>query len=115
MMGKCENQATLICIVDEGCPKKVTNRRKVNFTCQFVPSRPVQSRPVHPDHHDHHDHHDQHDQHDRGDHDDNGDHEEERSNMRKLEVAHKEVGGCAQGSWRLSDQMRIAASIALTS
>ena len=42
-MDKCENQATLICIVDEGCPKKVTNRRKVNFKCQFVPSRPVLS------------------------------------------------------------------------
>ena len=25
---------------------------------------------------------------------------------------HKEVGGCTQGSWRLSDQMRITASIA---
>ena len=32
--------------------------------------------------------------------------------VRKLEVVHKEVGGCTQGSWRLSDQMRIAASIA---
>ena len=31
----------------------------------------------------------------------------------KLEVVHNEVGGCTQGSWRLSDQMRIAASIAL--
>ena len=30
-----------------------------------------------------------------------------------LKVVHKEVGGCTQGSWRLSDQMRIAASIAL--
>ena len=32
--------------------------------------------------------------------------------MRKLDVVHKDVGGCTQGSWRLSDQMRIAASIA---
>ena len=33
-----------------------------------------------------------------GNHDDHGDHEE--------------IGGCTLGSWRLSDQMRIAASIA---
>ena len=31
----------------------------------------------------------------------------------KLEVVHKEIGGCTQGSWRLSDQMRIVVSIAL--
>ena len=30
-----------------------------------------------------------------------------------LEVLHKDVGGCIQGSWTLSDQMRIAALIAL--
>ena len=33
--------------------------------------------------------------------------------LRKLEVVHKEVEGCTQGSWRLSDQMRIAKSITL--
>ena len=57
----------------------------------------------HHDRHDHHDHHDQHDHHDRGDHDDHCDHEEVGSYMRKLEVVHKEDGGCTQGSWRLSD------------
>ena len=58
--------------------------------------------PVHQDLHVHEDHHDQHDHHDRGDHDDNGDHEEVENYMRKVEVVHKEVGGCTQGSWRLS-------------
>ena len=33
----------------------------------------------------------------------------------KLEVVHKEVVGCTQESWRLSDQMRIATLIALNS
>ena len=47
--------------------------------------------PVCPDHHDQHDHHDHHDD---GDHDDNGNHEEVGGYMRKLEVVHKEVGGC---------------------
>ena len=60
------------------------------------------SCPVHQDLHVHKDHHDQHDHHDRGDHDDNGDHVEVGGYMRKLEVVHKEVGGCTQGSWRLS-------------
>ena len=50
---------------------------------QIVPSRP--------------------DYHDCGDHDDHDDHEEVGSYMRKLEVVHREVGGCIQGSWGLSD------------
>ena len=61
--------------------------------------------PVCPDDHDDHDYHDD---------DDHLDHDELTTIkfVRKLEVVHKEVGGCTQGSWRLSDQMCIAASIA---
>ena len=43
------------------------------------------------DHHDDHDH-GKHDAH--ADHDDHGDHEEIGGYMKKLEVVHKEVGGC---------------------
>ena len=66
----------------ESCQSQVT--WKVKFKCP-VPSRPVPSRPVPscPVHHDH------------------VDHEEVGSYTRKLEVVHKEVGGCTQGSWRL--------------
>ena len=39
-------------------------------------------------------HHNHHDYYDHGDHDDHGDHEEVGSYIRKLEVVHKEVGGC---------------------
>ena len=35
-------------------------------------------------------------------HNDNGDDEEVGSYMKKVEVVHKEVRGCTQGSWRLS-------------
>ena len=48
----------------------------------LVLSVPVLSCPDHHVHHDHHDQHDQRDQHDHGN--------------------HGEVGGCTQGSWRLS-------------
>ena len=45
--------------------------------------------------------------------DDHLDHDELMTiSVRKLEVVHKEVGGCTQRSWRLSDQIRITASIA---
>ena len=59
-------------------------------------SCPVLSCPVQQDDQDHHYHHDDHDN---GDH---GNHEEVGSYMSKLEVVHKEAGGCTQGSWRLS-------------
>ena len=63
----------------------------------LVQSRPVPSHPVpRPVQHDHHD---------------RGDHEEVGSYMRKLEIVHKEVGGCTQGSWRLSDHCRVDRSI----
>ena len=52
------------------------------FKCQFCPSGPVLSCPVHHVHHNHHDH---------GKHDDHG--KLELICMRKLEVVHKEVGG----------------------
>ena len=55
--------------------------------------------PVCPDDHNDHDDHYDHD-----DHDDHIEYDDPR--------ICKEVGGCTQGSWRLSDQMRIAASIA---
>ena len=96
----------------------------------FVPSRLVPSRPcLCPVHHDHHVHHDQLDHHDRGDHDDNGDHDDVGTYMRKgswrlytrkLEVVHKEVGGCLisynlrQGSWRLYRSELIIISHSLT-
>ena len=55
-------------------------------------------------------HHDQHDNQDHG----NGDHEEVGSYMRKLEVGHKEVGGCLisynlqKRSWRLSQKLTMS-------
>ena len=45
------------------------------FKCQFCPSGPVLSCPVHHVHHNHYDYHnnhDHHDHHDHGDHDDHG-------------------------------------------
>ena len=61
------------------------------FKCQFCPSGPVLSCPVHHVHHNHHDHHDYPDHHDHGKHDDHG--KLEVICMMKLEVIHKEVGG----------------------
>ena len=66
----------------KSCQSQVT--WKVKFKCQFCPvlSCRVLSCPNYHDHHDHHNHHVR------------GDHEEVGSYMRKLEVVHKEVGGC---------------------
>ena len=68
----------------ENCQSQVT--WKVKFKWEFCP---VLSWPH--DHHDHHVYHDQHDHHDRGNH--------EVGSWKSYD----EVGGCTQGSWRLSD------------
>ena len=47
-----------------------------------------------PDHHDHYEYHDHHDHHDHCNHDDHGEHEEVGGYKGKLEIVHKEFGGC---------------------
>ena len=55
--------------------------------------------PVHDD--DHHDYHDKHDHHNHGDHHDHGDRDDQGDHYDLV----KEVGGCSQANWRLSDQI----------
>ena len=68
---------------------------------------------MHYEHDDHDDHLDQDDHLDYDDHLDPDDHLDHDDHIENDDPPiRKEVGGCTQGSWRLSDQMRIAASIA---
>ena len=68
------------------------------------------------DNHDNHDKHNDHDDHDDFlDHDDHLEHDDHLDHVDHLDHDGyricKEIGGCTQGRWKLSDQMRIAASI----
>ena len=58
---------------------KILNINKHGKNCESCKSQVTWNVPDHYDH---------------GDHDDHGNHEEVGSYMRKLEVVHKEVGGC---------------------